>query len=82
MFRNVLQTSADAPYLARHVALRLACPARAPLTVNRLCGSGLQAVATGAAEIALGQAQVVLAGGTESMSQAPAALRSMRWGTS
>jgi acetyl-CoA acyltransferase 2 len=69
---NVAQTSFDAPYLARHAALRagLGIDSTA-LTVNRLCGSGFQAVITAAEQILLGQANVVLAGGAESMSQAP-----------
>jgi acetyl-CoA acyltransferase 2 len=71
IFGNVLQTSADAPYLARHVGLRAGLPAETPaLTVNRLCGSGFEAVIQGARQILLGESRVVLAGGTESMSQA------------
>ncbi|MCB9750181.1 MAG: acetyl-CoA C-acetyltransferase [Myxococcales bacterium] len=79
---NVLQTSADAIYLARHVGLRSGVPIPAPaLTVNRLCGSGFQAVVSGAQDILLGDAELVLTGGTESMSQAPHAARGLRWGT-
>ena len=78
---NALQTSSDALYLARHVALRVGVPEDRPaLTVNRLCGSGFEAVVQGAKEIVLGEAQVCLAGGTESMSQAPHAVRGARWG--
>jgi acetyl-CoA acetyltransferase family protein len=78
---NVLQTSADAIYLARHVALRSGCPIETPaVTVNRLCGSGFEAIIQGAQQIRLGEASVVLAGGTESMSQAPHVLRGARWG--
>ncbi len=78
---NVLQTSADAIYLARHVALRSGCPIETPaVTVNRLCGSGFEAVIQGAQQILLGEADLVLAGGTESMSQAPHVLRGARWG--
>jgi acetyl-CoA acyltransferase 2 len=81
IFGNVLQTSKDAVYLARHVGLRTGVPVRAPaLTVNRLCGSGFQAVISGAMEILLGETEVVLAGGTESMSQAPHVMRGARWG--
>ncbi len=81
-FGNVLQTSADAIYLARHVGLRSGVPIPAPaLTVNRLCGSGFQAVVNGAQDILLGDAELVLTGGTESMSQAPHAARGLRWGT-
>ena len=78
---NVVQTSADAAYLARHVALRAGCPVETPaVTVNRLCGSGFEAVINGAHQILLGESRVVLAGGTESMSQAPHVIRGARWG--
>jgi acetyl-CoA acyltransferase 2 len=78
---NALQTSADAIYLARHVALRAGVPQEKPaLTVNRLCGSGFEAVVQGAKEIVLGEADVCLTGGTESMSQAPHVMRGARWG--
>ena len=81
IFGNVIQTSADAIYLARPVGLKSGVPERVPaLAVNRLCGSGFEAVIQAALWIATGQAEVVLAGGTESMSQAPLALRGMRWG--
>src|SRR5688572_14688056 len=81
VFGNVLQTSADAPYLARHVGLRAGVPIETPaVTVNRLCGSGFEAVAQAAQQILLGQSKVVLAGGTESMSQAPHVVRGARWG--
>ena len=81
IFGNVLQTSADAIYLARHVGLRSGLPDSVPaLTVNRLCGSGFQAVISAAEQIMTGQAEVVLAGGTESMSQAPHVVRGARWG--
>ncbi|NVB38784.1 acetyl-CoA C-acetyltransferase [Pseudenhygromyxa sp. WMMC2535] len=78
---NVCQTSADALYMARHVGLRSGVPVPSPaLTVNRLCGSGFQSVVNGAHEILVGDAEVVLTGGTESMSQAPHAARGLRWG--
>lgn len=81
VFGNVLQTSADAIYLARHVGLRSGLPIETPaVTVNRLCGSGFEAVAQAAQQIVLGQSHVVLAGGTESMSQAPHVVRGARWG--
>jgi acetyl-CoA acyltransferase 2 len=81
VFGNVLQTSADAHYGARHVALKAGIPIEVPaLTVNRLCGSGLQAAISGAQHIQLGEAEVVLAGGMESMSQAPHVLRGLRGG--
>lgn len=80
-FGNALQTSADAIYLARHVALRAKIPQERPaLTVNRLCGSGFEAIVQGAKEILLGDAEVCLTGGTESMSQAPHVVRGARWG--
>jgi acetyl-CoA acetyltransferase family protein len=81
IFGNVQQTSADAIYLARHIGLRAGVPIGAPaLTVNRLCGSGFQAVVSGAEQILLGDAEVVLTGGTESMSQAPFVVRGARTG--
>jgi acetyl-CoA acetyltransferase family protein len=81
VFGNVLQTSAEAPYLARHVGLRIGLPTQTPaVTVNRLCGSGFEAVVQGAQQILLGESEVVLAGGTESMSQAPHVVRGARWG--
>jgi acetyl-CoA acetyltransferase family protein len=81
VFGNVLQTSTDAPYLARHIGLRAGAPvATSALTVNRLCGSGFEAVIQAAQQILLGTSRVVLAGGTESMSQAPHVIRGARWG--
>ncbi|WP_242355255.1 MULTISPECIES: acetyl-CoA C-acetyltransferase [Anaeromyxobacter] len=78
---NVAQTSSDAIYLSRHVGLRAGLPQRVPaLTVNRLCGSGFEAVIQAAMLIELGEAEVVLAGGTESMSQAPLVVRGARFG--
>ncbi len=80
-FGNALQTSSDAIYLARHVALRCGVPQERPaLTVNRLCGSGFEAIVQGAKEILLDGARCVLTGGTESMSQAPHVVRGARWG--
>jgi len=80
-FGNALQTSSDAIYLARHVALRSGVPQESPaLTVNRLCGSGFEAIVQGAKEILLGGAQLTLCGGSESMSQAPHVIRGARWG--
>lgn len=79
---SVLQTSKDAIYLARHVGLRSGGAEATPaLTLNRLCGSGFEAIAQAAAAIELGDAEVCLAGGTESMSQAPHIVRDARWGT-
>lgn len=81
VFGNVAQTSPDAIYLARHVGLRCELPQSVPaLTVNRLCGSGFEAIVQGAQLLMLGEATMVLVGGTESMSQAPFAVRDARWG--
>jgi acetyl-CoA acyltransferase 2 len=81
IFGSVLQTSADAPYLARHIGLRAGLPIETPaVTVNRLCGSGFEAVIQAAQQILLDESSVVLAGGTESMSQAPHVVRGARWG--
>jgi acetyl-CoA acetyltransferase family protein len=81
VFGNAQQTSGDAIYGARHVALKAGVPIETPaLTVNRLCGSGMQSIVTAAQMIQLGEATKVLAGGMESMSQAPHVIRGMRWG--
>lgn len=81
VFGNALQTSVDAIYMARHVALKAGLPIETPaVTVNRLCGSGFEAITQGAQLIILGETQVVLAGGGESMSQAPHVVRGARWG--
>ena len=78
---NALQTSGDAIYGARHVALKAGIPFDRPaLTVNRLCGSGIQSVISGAQMIQLGEAQTALAGGMESMSQAPHVIYGARAG--
>lgn len=80
-FGNALQTSPEAHYLARHVALKAGVPVDRPaLTVNRICGSGFEAMIQAAKEILLGECEVCLAGGAESMSQAPHVLRGARWG--
>ena len=82
IFGNVLYTTSDSIYFARHVALKSGCRQEASaLTLNRLCGSGFQAVVSGAQEIILGDAQLCLVGGAESMSQAPHVTRGLRWGT-
>src|SRR3954451_8718095 len=78
---NALQTSGDAIYGARHVALKAGVPFDRPaLTVNRLCGSGIQAIISGAQVIQLGEAQTALVGGVECMAQAPHVIRGARSG--
>ena len=78
---NALQTSGDAIYGARHVALKAGVPADRPaLTVNRLCGSGIQSVVSGAHMILLGEARNALVGGMESMSMAPHVIYGARAG--
>ena len=81
VFGNAQQTSGDALYGARHVSLKSGLPIETPaLTVNRLCGSGMQSLVNAAQMIQLGEANTVLAGGMESMSQAPHVIRGLRWG--
>ena len=81
VFGNALQTSGDAIYGARHVALKAGVPFQRPaLTVNRLCGSGIQSIISGAHMIQLGEAKTCLVGGMESMSQAPHVIRGARSG--
>ena len=76
VFGNAQQTSGDALYGARHVGLRAGLPIETPaLTVNRLCGSGMQAIVSAAQMIQTDEAKIVLAGGMEAMSQAPFAIR-------
>ena len=82
IFGNVLYTTKDSIYFARHVALKSGVRQEtSALTLNRLCGSGFQAVVSGAQEIILGDAELCLVGGAESMSQAPHVTRGLRWGT-
>ncbi|HMH44809.1 MAG TPA: acetyl-CoA C-acyltransferase [Pyrinomonadaceae bacterium] len=81
VFGNALQTAGDAIYGARHVALKAGIPFDRPaLTVNRLCGSGIQSIVSGAQMIQLGEARTCLVGGMESMSQAPHVIRGARTG--
>jgi acetyl-CoA acetyltransferase family protein len=81
IFGNVLYTTSDSIYFARHVSLKAGCRQEtSALTLNRLCGSGFQAVVSGAQEIILGDANVCLVGGAESMSLAPHVTRGLRWG--
>ncbi|MBI2391623.1 MAG: acetyl-CoA C-acetyltransferase [Deltaproteobacteria bacterium] len=78
---NVVQSSADAIYCARHVGLKAGVPIEAPaLTVNRLCGSGFEAIVQGAQYLLMGDAEAVLVGGTENMTQAPHVIRGGRDG--
>jgi len=81
VFGNVLQTSADAIYGARHVGLKAGLKVDTPaVTVNRLCGSGIEAIIQAAQRLLLGEANVVLAGGMENMTQAPFVIRGARTG--
>jgi len=81
VFGNVLYTSQDALYGARHIGLKAGIPVPVPaLTVNRLCGSGIQSVISAAHLILAGEAKTVVAGGTESLSQAPFVLWGARGG--
>jgi acetyl-CoA acetyltransferase family protein len=81
VFGNVMQTSADALYGARHVGLKAGLPVETPaVTVNRLCGSGIEAISQAAQRILLGEATLVLAGGMENMSQSPHVIRGARGG--
>ncbi|XP_077978426.1 3-ketoacyl-CoA thiolase, mitochondrial-like [Glandiceps talaboti] len=82
VFGNVAPSSKDGAYIARHTALRAGVPQDVPaLTVNRLCGSGFQSLVSGAQDIVVGDAEVVLTGGSENMSQAPFVVRGVRFGT-
>ena len=81
IFGNVMQTSADALYGARHVALKAGLNIETPaVTVNRLCGSGIEAIAQAAERLLLGEAELILAGGMENMTQAPFVIRGLRSG--
>ncbi len=81
VFGNVMQTSADAIYGARHVGLKVGVKVETPaVTVNRLCGSGIEAIAQAAQRLLLDEAKLVLAGGTENMTQAPHVMRGLRSG--
>src|SRR6202142_2777072 len=81
VFGNAQQTTGDALYGARHVGLRAGLPIEAPaLTVNRLCGSGLQAIVSAAQMIKLGDADAAVAGGAEVMSRGQYWVPGLRWG--
>lgn len=72
IYGNVIATSGNAAYLARHIGLHAGVPKEVPaLTLNRLCGSGMQSIVTAAQSILLGEGDVILAGGAENMSQSP-----------
>lgn len=82
VFGNVQQSSKDAHLLARHVGLKVGTPQHVPaVTINRVCGTGIEAITAGARHILAGEADVVLAGGAENMSQVPHVIRGMRWGS-
>ena len=81
IYGGVIATGANASYLARHIGLKAGVPQEVPaLTLNRLCGSGMQSVVTAAQHILLGEADVVLAGGAENMSQSPYSNFEQRFG--
>jgi acetyl-CoA acyltransferase 2 len=81
VFGNVMQTSADGLYGARHVGLKAGLPVETPaVTVNRLCGSGIESISQAAERVLLGEATLVLAGGMENMSQCPHVIRGARIG--
>jgi len=81
IFGNVLQSSTDAIYLARHAGLHAGVPIETPAhTLNRLCGSGLEAINQAARLVQIGEADVVVAGGAENMTQVPHMVRGARTG--
>lgn len=81
VFGNVIQSSPDAVLLSRHVGLKAGIPKEVPaLTVNRLCGSGLEAITQAARMIMTGESEIAVAGGAENMSQIPHVIRGARWG--
>ncbi|VDM76044.1 unnamed protein product [Strongylus vulgaris] len=82
IFGNVVPSAKDGIYLSRHIGLRSGVPQNiGALTVNRLCGSGFQALVNAAQQIKLGESKIVIAGGTENMTQVPFAVRNIRFGT-
>ena len=81
IFGNVMQTSSDALYGARHVALKAGLKTETPaVTVNRLCGSGIESIVQAAQRLLLGDSELILAGGMENMTQAPFVIRGLRNG--
>ncbi|KOO52199.1 acetyl-CoA C-acetyltransferase [Viridibacillus arvi] len=82
IFGNIIHTTSNSAYLARHIGLKSGMTEYSTaLTVNRLCGSGLQAIVSAAQNIILGETDVAIAGGTENMSLAPHVLRGTRFGS-
>lgn len=82
IFGNVIPTGKEGIYLARHIGLKSGIPQTKPaLTVNRLCGSGMESVVIASRKIMLGESHLLLAGGVESMSNAPYVVRNARWGS-
>src|SRR3712207_4075831 len=81
VFGNIIHTDAHDHYLARVAGVKGGLPVETPaLTLNRLCGSGLQAIITAAQAIMLGDADAAVAGGAENMSRSPYLAPAMRWG--
>ncbi len=81
VFGNVVQSGGESSYLARHVGLRCEVPVPVPaFIVNRLCGSGIQSIISGAYTLISGESEEVLVGGVESMSRAPHVVHGARWG--
>ncbi|MBM4763128.1 acetyl-CoA C-acetyltransferase [Bacillus sp. B15-48] len=82
IFGNIIHTSSSSAYLARHIGLKSGmAESSSALTLNRLCGSGMQAIVSAAQSITSGDAKVVVAGGTENMSLSPHVLRGTRFGS-
>ncbi|KAF5396843.1 Acetyl-Coenzyme A acyltransferase [Paragonimus heterotremus] len=82
VFGNVIQSNRDTSNLSRHAAVRVGIPMSTPaLTVNRLCGSGFQAVISAAHDMLIGLTELTLAGGSENMTEVPYVLRNIRFGT-
>src|SRR5690625_1894973 len=83
IYGNVIHTHTNAAYLARHIGLHSGIPIATPaMMLNRLCGSGLQAIISGAQDILLNDSELVLAGGAENMSQSPYSNFEKRFGGS
>ncbi|WP_167481700.1 thiolase family protein [Leptospira congkakensis] len=81
IYGNVIQDDKDSAYLARHIGLKSGLnESSSGLTVNRLCGSGMESVIIGSRKILSGENKLILVGGTESMSNAPFVLKNLRWG--